>query len=395
VYNHFLALQQKHYQDHLDGKEEYGFINYKEMCKLLVALKAEPEYEWLREVNSHALQQTLKDLETAYKRFFAGKAAYPTQKLRDRGDSFRSPFYCAVSSDFKYIRSMKLGWVRCRGLRKSMLVGSDGNPSFYSVQSITVSAVADYFEASVLFRVPAIAPQEHPYPGHSCGLDVGIAKPVALTSCKQEHATYGITTRNKLQKQEAFLNKLHRKLARQQKGSSSRQRTKTKLARAYHHAACIRKNFNHKLSNALAETYKTIVVEDLSIRAMTASASGTIEAPGKNVKQKSALNRGMLRMAPGQLYRFLEYKCRREGGALIRVDPRYSSQECRICGVVDKRSRESQAIFKCVSCGHTENADYNAAGVVLGRGLNLIQMRPESALVESAFRSAKPKPRGL
>ena len=397
VYNHFLKLQQKQYQDHLDGKTDIGYLGYAEMCKILVRIKAEPEHEWLQEVNSHALQQSLKYLDTAFKRFFKGLSAYPTEKKRGRNDSFRSPFYCAVSVDFKHVRIIKLGWLRCQGLRPDKLTDSEGKSTFLSVQSVTVKAAADHFEAAVLFRVPAPIPQRHPHLGSSCGVDVGITKPLALADADSANATYGTQIRDRLRRHDLYVKKLHRKLARQVKKSNSRQRTKTKLAKAYRHAANVRTDFNHQISNYLAKTYAVVATEDLALRNMTASAAGTVEQPGKNVRQKSVLNRELLRMAPGQFNRFLEYKCRREGGEHVRVNPAYSSQECRKCHHVDKENRKNQAVFKCTNpeCGHTENADYNAAGVLRYRGLSLIKQRLEPAQVERQHASSKPKPRGL
>lgn len=395
VYNHFLKLQQLKYAAKQAGTAERGYISYVEMCKLLVLLKADPDHEWLQEVNSHALQQTLKDLDKAFKRFFAGKAKYPTAKRRGCGDGFRNPFYCAVSEDLNYVRVLKLGWIRCRGLRRDQLLDSEGKPTFLSVQSVTIKAVADHFEAVVLFRVPESVPAQHTRPGTSCGVDVGIAKPLAVADDDNTTATYGTLIRDRLRRHDLYVKKLQRRLERQQKGSSSRQRTKTKIAKANNHAACIRRDFNHQLSNHLAKTYAMVVTEDLQLKNMTASAAGTVDEPGKNVKQKSGLNRELLRIAPGQLNQFLEYKCKREGGELVRVNPAYSSQECRICHHVDKANRKNQAVFTCTSCGHTENADYNAAAVIRYRGIQIITKRLESAQVEGASRPLKPKPRGL
>lgn len=397
VYNYFLDLQGKQYTAFKEGRAEQGYVSYPDMCKLLVLLKADPEHAWLREVNAHALQQTLKDLETAFKRFFAGKASYPTPKKRGCNDSFRSPDYCAVSSDFRHVRLIKLSWIRCRGLRADKLTDSTGKPTFLSVQSVTVKAAANHFEAAVLFRVPDPAPARHQRPGTSCGVDVGIAKPVAIADNDGDNATYGTQIQDRLRRHDLYVKKLQRRLQRQVKGSSSRQRTKTKLAKAHRHAANVRTDFNHQLSSVLARNYAVVVTEDLALKNMTASAAGTVEAPGKNVRQKSGLNRELLRLAPGQLFQFLDYKCAREGGELVRVDPRNSSQECRKCGHVSAENRESQAVFKCTNpeCQHTENADYNAAGVIRQRGLRIIQMRRESALVEGASRPVKPKPRRI
>lgn len=394
VYNHFLTLQRQQYQDKMDGKSEHGYISYFDMCRQLTKLKSAPEYSWLLEVNSHALQQSLKDLESAFKRFFTGKSRFPAYKRKGLGDSFRSPDYCAVSADFKHIRLIKLGWIRCRGLRVARLTDSTGEPTFISVQSVTVKAVADHFEASVLFRVPEPPAATHLRPCTSVGVDVGVAKPLATSDDAGDVNTYGTLIRDRLRRHDRYVKKLQRKLARQVKGSKSRQRTKNKIARAHRHAANVRTDFNHQISSYLARTYAVVVTEDLSLRNMTASAAGTVEEPGKNVKQKSGLNRELLRLAPSQLNSMLTYKCRREGGEHVRVNPAHSSQECRVCHHVDRNNRKNQAVFQCTACGHTENADYNAAGVLRRRGLN-INKRRELAQVEGAHRPLKPKPRGL
>jgi putative transposase len=389
VYNHFLAQQQARYSEHKAGKAERGFISYTEMCKMLTALKAAPDHEWLREVNAHALQQTLKDLETAFKRFFTGKAKYPVFKRKGCRDGFRVPDACAVSEDMRYVWICKFGWVRCRGLRPAVL-RPNGNSEFYSVQSVTVRAVADWFEASVLFRVDAVA-HEHASPSSSCGLDIGISKPAAVVDDVGAEATYGVAEQERLRRNDIKLRRWQRKLARQQKGSASRQRTKSKVARAQHKASRIRRDYAHKISHKLSTEYHTVVVEDLNIRGMTASAAGTVEAPGQNVKQKSGLNREMLRLAPAQLVTLLEYKCRKAGGRLIRVNPAFTSQTCSACGTVDSKSRENQATFRCVHCGYTGNADFNAARNIRMLGLKTVG----ATVVEGHLVPAKPKPRGL
>lgn len=394
VYNKMLELQKQRYQDKLDGKVEYGYVRYEEMCSLLLVLKSAPDTAWLQEVNAQSLQQTIMDLDKAFKRFFNGFSGYPTEKKRGRGDSFRLPQKCAVSSDFGAVLLPKIGWVPCRGLRKDKLTESTGKSTFLSVQSVTVKAVADHFEAVVLFRVLSPEPAQHQRPESSCGVDVGIAKPLAVADDDNECFTYGTRVRNRLRRHDLYVKRLQRRLARQQKSSRSRARTKTKLQRAYNHASNVCKDFNHQLSNHLARTYQFVVTEALPLRNMTASAAGTVEEPGKNVAQKSGLNREMLRLAPGQFNTYLEYKCRREGGELIRVNPAYSSCECSECHFVSKENRKNQAVFKCMNpgCRHTENADYNAAKVLRYRGLELLKQRRELAQVEGAKCPVKPKP---
>ena len=101
-----------------------------------------------------------------------------------------------------------------------------------------------------------------------------------------------------------------------------------------------------------------IRVEDLQIKNMTRSAKGTRENPGRNVRAKAGLNRGILRSGWGLLVRRLEDKA---PGRVEKINPAYTSQRCSACGQVDGKSRESQAVFRCTACGYACNADVNAA----------------------------------
>jgi putative transposase len=104
--------------------------------------------------------------------------------------------------------------------------------------------------------------------------------------------------------------------------------------------------------------FDVIRVEDLQIANMTRSAKGTREDPGRNVRQKAGLNRGILGSGWGLLVRRMEDKA---PGRLEKVKPHYTSQRCSACGQVDRGSRESQAVFRCTACGFAGHADVNAA----------------------------------
>lgn len=99
------------------------------------------------------------------------------------------------------------------------------------------------------------------------------------------------------------------------------------------------------------------------------SASGTIEKPGTNVSQKRGLNRALKRLALGIAQKQLAYKAALNGKICVSVKSHYSSQECSNCGYIDKENRKSQANFSCQKCDHKENADINAAKVILKRGI--------------------------
>ena len=113
-----------------------------------------------------------------------------------------------------------------------------------------------------------------------------------------------------------------------------------------------------KVSTDLARRFDVICVEDLHVTSMTRSARGARDAPGRNVRQKSGLNREILRSGWGLLVRRLQDKA---PGRVEKVSPAFTSQRCCACGHIAAESRKSQALFACVACGHTCNADANAA----------------------------------
>ncbi|MET8991866.1 transposase, partial [Nonomuraea wenchangensis] len=119
-----------------------------------------------------------------------------------------------------------------------------------------------------------------------------------------------------------------------------------------------RKDWVEKTSTGLARRFDVIAVEDLKISHMTRSARGTLEAPGRNVRQKAGLNRGILAAGWGRLVQRLEHKA---PGRVRKINPRYTSQTCNACGHRAAESRESQSRFRCVACGHQAHADVNAA----------------------------------
>src|SRR5699024_1524400 len=101
--------------------------------------------------------------------------------------------------------------------------------------------------------------------------------------------------------------------------------------------------------------------EDLDVRGMTRSAKGTVEQPGSRVKQQAGLNREILANGWGMLVSRLEHKA---PGRVDKVQAAYTSQTCAECGYCASGNRESQAVFRCASCGHRDNADVNAARVI-------------------------------
>ena len=118
-----------------------------------------------------------------------------------------------------------------------------------------------------------------------------------------------------------------------------------------------------------------IYLEDLQVLNMSKSAKGTVEAPGKNVKQKSGLNRAILDQSWYEFRRQLDYKSQWQGGFVVAVPPQNTSRTCPCCGHIAKENRLTQSNFECVECGYTENADVVGALNILERGRAIVQAK--------------------
>ena len=177
-----------------------------------------------------------------------------------------------------------------------------------------------------------------------------------------------IEPQNSFRSHEKKLAKLQKQLSRKQKFSKNWQKQKLRVQKQHLKIANVRNDFLHKNSTTISKNHALIVMEDLKVSNMSASASGSLEKPGRNVRAKSGLNKAILDQGWYEFRRQIGYKLTWLGGTLLLVPPRNTSLTCNNCGCIDKGNRISQAQFKCVSCGHVDNADFNAAKNILAAG---------------------------
>ncbi len=324
---------------------------------------------WLSEPHSDVLQQSLRDLDLAYRNFFAGRAAFPRFKRKGRRDSFRVQARASapvrvrrLSRHWGEIIIPKFGAVRFRWSRKP--VGE--------IRHITVVRDVLGWHLCLCCNEPirAVAVND----AAPVGIDRGVAATAALSTgmlhCAPPLPPGQVERQRRLARKAGRQETARRRRPNDQRRRSRRhQRILDALARLQAREARVRKNFLHKLTTDITKSHGVVVIEDLRVRNMTRSAKGTIRSPGRNVAQKRGLNQAVLRQGWGEIEQMLAYKLDREGGTLIKVNPAYTSQMCGQCGVVDRRSRTSQAVFACVACGHTAHADINAARNILAAGL--------------------------
>jgi putative transposase len=347
VWNKALALQEALYAS---GEKKLG---YTDLCKLLTGWRADAETPWLAEAPCHPLQQTLKNLESAYKNFFEKRADKPVFKKKGKSrDSFRypDPKQFKVDQANSRIFLPKIGWV---GYRASRLI--EGAP-----KNITVSRTAGRWFVSVQTE-REVAQPAHPSPS-MVGVDVGVAVLATLSDGT------AFAPANSLRSHERKLARAQRRLSRKHRFSRNWQKQKRRIARLHWRIANVRKDALHKTTTAISKNHAMVVIEDLAVGSMSRSARGTAEEPGRNVQAKAGLNKSILDQGWGEFRRQLEYKQAWRGGDVLAINPRHTSQTCSECGHVSSDNRRSQARFACVACGHEANADLNAACNILAAG---------------------------
>ena len=348
VYNKALALQQAR---HEAGEKK---LNYAALCKALTDWKAGPETLWLNETPSQALQQALKNLERAYQNFFEKRADFPRFKKKGQSDSFRYPQGVKLDQGNSRIFLPKLGWLCYRNSRE--VLGE--------LRNVTVSSSGSKWYISI--QTQREVGQPVPTATTAIGIDLGIA--CFATFSDGSH----IAPLNSFKTKAAKLAKYQRRMAHKQKFSHNWKKAKAKVQKIHTQIANARRDFLHKASCQISQNHAMIVIEDLQVRNMSKSAKGNSEQHGKQVKQKSGLNRSILDQGWAEFRRQLEYKADWNGGFVMAVPPQYTSQTCPCCGHVSKDNRQTQAKFECVECGFEENADLVGAINILARGQRVL-----------------------
>ena len=298
------------------------------------------------------LRWPLKRLELAFKGFF--------RRVRQKQSPGFPRFRPATRwASFGY--SDRIGWKlvsrRLHLSRIGRFTLQLHRPLEGNVRSLSIRRESRKWFALITFEVPNA---EH-HSGPAVGLDMGLSRLATLSN--GEVLSNPRTGRRRAKAIAAA----RRALARAIKGSKRRQRLKDRLGRLKRREANARSTYLHQQSASLAKRFGIIVIEDLKVRNMTRSAKGSVEKPGKNVGQKTGLNRSIADAAWGRFAILLAYKAERAGGQVIRVNPKNTSNCCSRCqGLTPSKIGDD---FCCKDCGHTMDRDRNAALNILARGV--------------------------
>ena len=341
VYNWALNLRIEAY------KSDKRTVPYKEIQDCMVnELKA--EHDWLKEVNSQSLLNSLRNLETAYTNFFRNTktVGFPRFKSRKSRQSFLCPQHCRVDFERGTITIPKAKDIpavlhrKFRGAVKTVTVSMTPSGKYFA------SVLVD----SNLQELQAAEPQEKT----TVAIDLGIK---SLVVCSD-----GRTFDNpkNLQHRLQRLAMLQKRLSRKQKGSANRDKARVKIARLQEHISNCRKDNLHKITHTLTHDsqVRTICMEDLNVKGM---------------QRNHHLAQAVVDASFGMFLIMLEYKCRWYGVNLIKID-RFapSSKTCGKCGHIYKGLKLSERSWTCPECGTHHDRDFNAACNIKDFGLKAL-----------------------
>jgi putative transposase len=343
VYNHYLDIRKKAF------KGENKTFNYNACSSDMTALKKEKT--WLKNVDSTALQSSIKNLDNAYKNFFrrvktnSKPFGYPT--FKSKKSNYQSYISKTVGKNIEvfenWVKLPKLGFVKCKISKKV-----EGR-----IISATVSRnPADKFFVSICCTNVNI--QKLPKTGKTIGLDLGI-KSLLVTSDSEffENHKY-------LRKSEKKLIKLQRSLSRKSKGSNNRAKARIKVAKHHERIANQRNDKLHKISIELVKKHDIICTETLKI---------------KNMIKNRKLSKSIADASWGEFLRQLTYKCKWYGKICQKIDKFFaSSQICNNCGEKNPNVKDLKIRnWICSKCNESHDRDVNAAKNILAEGLQILK----------------------
>lgn len=348
-----------HNQTLADCRQSYEqtqhFPSQSERIKNLVPLKE--VHEFLKEVDSTALQQSVRDLNSAMGNFFKNRShfGFPKFKSKHKGkQSYRTPYNNGNASvlDNKHIKLPKLGRVKTK--RFNM-------PEAYKIFNITVEKTnTGKYYASICIETEV---RQLPKTGKQVGFDLGLIDLlIGSDGARYARPRYAYEYKDKLAKEQRKLSKMRTKLERVNANLDecrNYQKQKHKVAKLQEHISNCAKDFNHKLSRKLVEEYDLLAFESLNVEGM---------------KKNHRLAYSISDVRWSQLLNFIQYKCLWYGKEFRQVDRFYASSKiCSECGTYHEDIVDSLSVreWTCPDCGTHHDRDVNAAKNILNQALSV------------------------
>ena len=350
-----LRLHQQLYnaalQERIEAYRKHGIrITYNDQQASLTRIRSEhPEY---RALPCTSARMTLRRLDKAFKGFFrrvkqGGKPGFPRFKSLNRFHSFEllEPRF-AHNDSGKHGRLFipGIGHIKARGqARIEGAIKTSQIKHKHGQWWISLTIDGDATRTSSTRK--------------ACAMDWGVEH--LLTVVEPNGQFQHLQNRRHYQSGQKKQEQLQQAVSRKNKGSTGWKKACRSLSRFKRQQTNQRKDAHHKLSAQIADRYALVAMESLQITNMSRSAKGDVNTPGKNVKQKSGLNREILDTAPSTLMAQVRCKVEETGGEFVETPTRQlkPSQRCPTCGHTHKDNRQTQAGFACVSCGFSQNAD--------------------------------------
>ncbi|MCG7308302.1 transposase [Brachybacterium sp. ACRRE] len=337
------------------------------------------EVPWMHEISRRVHVSGLQHADAAVKNWFASltgarkgrKVGAPRfRKKASSRDSFTIPSPEAMGprasyhrtlderngpiSDYRHLRLAGLGTLRTHDTTKRLVRALDRGAA---LRSFTVSRSGTRWYVSLLTaeHAPEPQPTRAQRAAGVVGVDVGVKVQAALSTGELvDNVRPGARATKRI-------TRIQRAIARCERGSRRQQALYRRLAAAQHLVALQRSTAQHALTKRLATGFEHVAIEDLNVAGMSSSARGTLEQPGRNVRQKAGLNRAILDVGFAEIRRQLDYKTSWYGSRLHVID-RYlpSSKTCHACGTVKIKLSLRERVFEC-ECGWREDRDVNAA----------------------------------
>ena len=341
VYNRFLDRKIQQY------KENKKTVTYNMCAREMTEMKKTEQYVFLKEVDSIALQQSLRHLDMAFQNFFNQPGTgFPKFKAKKAGKD-RYTTVCVngnINVQGGCIKLPKLGQVKLEQHRSI--------PDNYILKSVTVSRTSGgQYYVSILFEYEATVSEAKPQ--RFLGLDYSMPELyIDSNGNEPEYPRYYRQAEKKLKREQ-------RKLSHMEKGSNNRNKQRIRLARLHEKVRNQRRDFLHKQSRQIANAYDCVCIEDLDMRAMAKSLNF-----GKSVSDNGW----------GMFVTFLKYKLEDQGKKLVKVDRFFaSSQICSHCGYVNRETRDlSVREWDCPQCGSHHDRDVNAAINIRNEGMRIV-----------------------
>ena len=333
VFNRYLNSRKETYL------EEKKSLNYYDNANNLTKLKKQEEFVWLKEINSQSLQSSLRNLDIAYNKFFRKQDEFPRFKSKYDRQSFTIPQSLTIEEGKLHIPKFK------KGIKINLHREIEGRILF---ATISKSTTANYY-VSVTCEVKYISFQKT---NSKVGIDTGIKDLAILSDGKVYENIKPLKTNLKNLKYE------QRQLSKKIKGSNSRLKQKSKLARVHEKVSNIRKDYLHKVSTEIIKNQDVICIEDLAV---------------KNRIKNHKLVQAFSDVSLNTFYTMLEYKAHWNDKAVVKVDRLFpSSKNCSACNYINQGLTLKDSTWTCPSCKTKHNRDFNASTNILKQGLKIL-----------------------